>query len=469
MRCVNIGIGVIVLIVSLAFGAENIMDGALVEKADGQSLGPMVQYHVPGQATVKWETEQPSASRVILLLDGKQVDQVEDKTLRKKHELILENLEPNTFYNYVVCSTIDGEESRSGFYGFDTTFNYTLPEIDEKNSPFPVDDLTNIYSAAAEYIMEQSGIQQGYALVYGFGQGRLAWELIKRTNLVVVGLDDDQRRVEEARERLKDTGIYGTRVTVRYVASLADTPLTGNFANLIVSDKNVSTSEPPGTTDEVLRLLRPAGGVAFIGGAAESNVDALQQWLNVSEGSPETTLLDVNDDGWIHIVRAALPGTGSWTHQYGRADNATNSGEELCGAGATTDMEVQWLGRPGADFGIDRNPRMPAPLAVNGRLFHQGLNRMAALDAYNGTILWMLEIPALRRVNMPRDCSNWCADDDFLYVAVENLLWQIEAQTGNISRTYSLPEDRLEGYDWGFVAQEAGILIRQSGCAKCHV
>ena len=49
------------------------------------------------------------------------------------------------------------------------------------------------------------------------------------------------------------------------------------------------------------------------------------------------------------------------------------------------------------------------PLAINGRLFIQGLHRIAALDAYNGAILWSLEIPDLERFNMPRDCSNWCA------------------------------------------------------------
>ena len=76
-----------------------------------------------------------------------------------------------------------------------------------------------------------------------------------------------------------------------------------------------------------------------------------------------------------------------------------------CISSVSSELEVRWLGRPGADFGIDRNPRMPAPLAVGGRLFHQGMNRMVALDAFNGAILWSLEIPDLRRVNIPRDCA----------------------------------------------------------------
>lgn len=120
---------------------------------------------------------------------------------------------------------------------------------------------------------------------------------------------------------------------------------------------------------------------------------------------------------------------------------------------------MQWFGRPGADFGIDRNPRMPAPLAANGRLFHQGLNRIAAIDAYNGAILWSLEIPLLRRVNMPRDASNWCADNDFIYVAIRDRCWRLTASNGDLHQAYTLPKqvDR-DLYDWGYIAQEDSLV-----------
>jgi hypothetical protein len=69
------------------------------------------------------------------------------------------------------------------------------------------------------------------------------------------------------------------------------------------------------------------------------------------------------------LTRPPLEGSGEWTHQYGDAANTANSGETLSGTRSTNDLTVQWVGRPGGDFGIDRNPRMPAPVAANGRLF----------------------------------------------------------------------------------------------------
>lgn len=453
MRTITTGIVLIVLLSGLVQGAEDELNGALVQKAAGQSLGPMVQYYAPGQATVSWETEMPGSSAVRVYLEGREVAHVTDSMPRLQHTLTVDGLEPNTVYNYTLHTNSNGRESGSDIYFFDTTFNYTLPRVDAGLSPFPEDDLTDAYSAAADRIAT-TRIQQGYAVVYGFGEGRLAYELAKRTNLVIVGLDDNTDTVKKARSLLKNTGLYGTRITVRLIKSLDTTPLTSHFANLVVSDDVVKTGMPRGSAKEVVRLLRPSSGVAFMGGGATlADGAALKTWLDDSAGVAETTTSEVTDDGWIHIVRAPLPGIGSWTHQYGRADNSANGDEELGGAIATTDLEVQWFGRPGADFGIDRNPRMPAPLAVNGRLFHQGLNRMVAMDAYNGALLWLTEVPALRRVNIPRDSSNWCADNDFLYVAVEDRLWRVEAQTGALATSYRLPKERKEGYDWGFVAQ----------------
>ena len=47
---------------------------------------------------------------------------------------------------------------------------------------------------------------------------------------------------------------------------------------------------------------------------------------------------------------------------------------------------------------------------------------IVAADAYNGTTLWALETPHFERFNVPRDCSNWCADQDAVYAAVRDRL-----------------------------------------------
>ena len=153
------------------------------------------------------------------------------------------------------------------------------------------------------------------------------------------------------------------------------------------------------------------------------------------------------------------PKLANWGHQYGPSGNASFSGETLSGVDNTADLEMKWIGRPGADFGIDRNPRMPAPLAVGGRLFHQGMNRMIALDAFNGAVLWSLEIPDLRRVNIPRDSANWCADTSHVYAAVKDRLWVIDAATGKMLRTVLLPHEYEQDFQWGYVAVTEDLVL----------
>jgi outer membrane protein assembly factor BamB len=171
-----------------------------------------------------------------------------------------------------------------------------------------------------------------------------------------------------------------------------------------------------------------------------------------------------SDDGdWAILKKKSLPGAGSWTHQYGDSGNSANSHDTLSGAARTDQLAAQWFGPPGADFGLDRNPRMPAPLAVSGRLYHQGMNRMVAVDSFNGTVLWSLEIPDLRRVNLPRDASNWCADNERLYAAILDRCWIVDGATGEVERTLQLPQASWrETHHWGYIGQADSILFGSS-------
>ena len=131
------------------------------------------------------------------------------------------------------------------------------------------------------------------------------------------------------------------------------------------------------------------------------------------------------------------------------------------GARTAPELVVQWIGRPGPRYQADRNGRKPPPLAVAGRIFLQGLHRLLALDHYNGSVLWSLEVPEMDRYNMPRDCGNWCADDKSLYVAIHDKCWKISAAEGRLLEVFdvnSTTEDLVPS-DWGYVAREADLLI----------
>ena len=119
------------------------------------------------------------------------------------------------------------------------------------------------------------------------------------------------------------------------------------------------------------------------------------------------------------------------------------------------------LGAPGPRAQPDRNGRKPSPLSKNGRLFVQGLHRLIGVDAFNGTPLWSLEIPALERFNMPRDCGNWCVDNDFVFVAVRGHCWQIDARNGRVVKMHDVTAgDRTDWhYDWSYVARVGDTLL----------
>ena len=127
-------------------------------------------------------------------------------------------------------------------------------------------------------------------------------------------------------------------------------------------------------------------------------------------------------------------------------------------AETTDDLEMQWIGRPGPRYQADRNGRKTPPISTGGRLFLQGLDRIVAVNIYNGTILWSREIPYARRFNMPRDCGNWCADDEFIYLAIRDRCWQLDAKTGHVTRHLQTPTSG-KPVDWGYIADAGDLLV----------
>jgi outer membrane protein assembly factor BamB len=420
-------------------------------------LGPYVRYDSSSTAVVCWETKQPVASILICGPKDRPQKRIADTTPKKVHEVRFDALESGGVYTYQVAVPGSSGEQTDGPYEFDTTFNYRPESIAKIASPWPD---AGQYKSAAERIIRDTGVTKGYCVLYGFGDGRLAYELAKRTDLIIVGVSEDAAAVTKARKLLSDAGLYGPRITVRHVESMAKLPFTDGFANLIVSEDILAGGKPTGSAAEMFRILKP-GGSALLGAPQGGPVEA---WLKAGKVD---SVISCENGWWAGITRDIPAGFGVWTHQYGLPNNSSFGGETLGGATKTGDLQVQWVGRPGADFGLDRNPRMPAPLAVNGRLFHQGMNRVIAMDSGNGAPLWTVSIPDLRRVNMPRDASNWCADRDNVYVALRNACWRLDANTGKRTATHRLPNKaKLATHDWGYVARSGKLLYASSVKAR---
>lgn len=437
------------------------------------ALGPFVQYVTPMSARIHWRTREACASVVEYGLagpgakhspgielkgqhQGKLDRRVEDLQPKQHHTLILTDLPPNQVYAYRVVGAGPDMGRATPVYELDTALNYA-PRPFTATDPFETSLRSTRIKQLAREMLSQTDTTKGYCLVWGIGDGQLAYELARQSQLTVVGLDEDAARIREVTETLYQAGAYGARVTLQQVPDMGEVPFPSHFANLIVSERALGQDECPGTVQELERVLQPYHGLAVLGSLG-ADPHALKSWL--APLSERCQKVELTGESFYTLKKPALAGAGSWTHQYGDAGNTAHSREALAGVSATDQLQVQWIGHPGADFGVDRNPRMPAPLAVSGRLFHQGMNRMVALDSYNGTVLWSLEIPDLHRVNLPRDACNWCADRSCLYVAVKDKCWVIDQRSGALKRVYTLPADLTDGkMDWGYVAHQDGVLF----------
>jgi len=446
------------------------------------ALGPYVQYVAPMSARIHWWTKDACASVLEYGLagpgakhspgielkgqhQGKLERRAEDLEPKKQHSLTITDLRAHKVYAYRVAGNDPDGAQATPVYELDMALNYSLRPLKTAKDPFRDSASSPRIKTLAQEILSKTGIDKGYCLVWGIRSGQLAYELAAQSQLTVVGVDKDASRIAEVTETLYGAGAYGARITMQHIPYLGEAPLPSpgeapfpsHFANLIVSERALAQEACPGSAQELRRILQPGHGVAVLGSLTNTS-ETIGAWL--APVSDDCRKEDYAQGTFYAIRKPPLPGAGSWTHQYGDAGNTAHSHEELAGVSTTNFLQVQWIGHPGADFGVDRNPRMPAPLAVSGRLFHQGMNRMVALDSYNGTILWSLEIPDLQRVNLPRDASNWCADRSRLYVAVKDRCWVLAQQTGELLRAHTLPPDLMgEERDWGYVAQEDGVLF----------
>jgi outer membrane protein assembly factor BamB len=300
------------------------------------------------------------------------------------------------------------------------------PEI--KAEPYANDSLSETYKAAAEKILAESGVKKGYALVLDCGQGRLAYELAKRTELKIVGLEKDPGKLATARKNLEAAGLLGKRVVVE---PWDLTSLPNYFANLIVSDGMLTTGRTAGTREEGLRILRPWGGAACLSFHRDGEVV------------------------WEKFVRGPLEGASAWTQQYCDPQNTACSGDELVHG----PLGILWFGGPGPQGMVERHACAQSPVSMDGRLFMQGEELIMAVDAFNGTLLWKREIPGAVRVKVKADCGNLVVTQDGLFVAAHDKCYRLNPETGETIREYKVPPSS-DGVPrrWGYISVINNIL-----------
>lgn len=317
--------------------------------------------------------------------------------------------------------------SYDNFFNFNTRVNMVFPKA-SRAARRAVDDFLKGHTA-----------EKGLCLVFGNDAGETALALAARTPMNVVGIYGQEKEYHTFVEDLQKERVYSRKLSALKVDSLQEIPILSEMADLVWV--NEGEEQQP---DEVIRLIAPHKLAVVTG------LDDPWTWLAKATLDWQVTVVRA-DDGMLVLKKNPIEDIGEWSHQHGDLRNASYGGESLFGNTETSDFETQWMGRPGARFITDRSGRKPAPLAVSGRLFMQGKERIAAMSAYNGSILWMKDIPGLLRMNVARDCSNWAADSAWLYVATRQHLLQIDQQTGEICRTYTMQHPNDSAYHWGYI------------------
>lgn len=393
-----------------------------------------LRYLSSSRAELRWESNLPGSSTVAYGTDRTLGTFVESSSRGTSHSVILENLELGRDLYYRIAVKHESGRKISEYFMVEAAMNYRLPELTEEQKASLLSNTeTSVFPKVGDTLdAKVTGI---FVVDHSVADECLPF-LLSKQDLTTLVVFDEEDELEAFRKRWYDKGVYGIHLSAQLGKDLPP-----EFANGVII--------PPESVEQASKWLSPSGSLLCrsSGPPPSLNYRTLPvQWSKVV------------GDFWLG-TQASLETLSRWDHQYGSPSNASFVEESLGGVDNTSDLEVRWLGRPGADFGIDRNPRMPAPLVVGGRLFHQGMNRMVAVDAFNGAILWSLEIPKLRRVNIPRDSGNWCADESRVYVAVGDCLWLIDAATGEMLHTIEPPQIEQEDIDWGYIASTENYLV----------
>ena len=316
-------------------------------------------------------------------------------------------------------------------YCFDDSGNRspTVIETMRAGSPYPSD---GEYAEAAEEIIRAGGVTDGYCLDLGCGDGALAYELAKRTNLQVYAVESDAEKVRVAREKLDDAGMYGVRVTV-HQQDIENAAYPPYFANLIVSARSVVQGAEAVPTGKALNCQRPYGGVAAFG----------------KPGAMRTS------------ARGKLEGAGAWTHQYCDPANTCCSTDTL----VKGPLGMLWF--RDSDFLMpSRHGRGPAPLFADGRLFVEGMHALRAVDAYNGRTLWEFPLDDIltpydqeHLVGTASTNSNFCLAGDSIYLRTGARCLRIDAATGRQISVFPTPLPAGQPGTWGYIACDNGTLF----------
>ncbi len=313
--------------------------------------------------------------------------------------------------------------------------------------PVPEDAWTR----KARAILDLAGVREGYCVLWGAGNGRLAEELARQGDLPVVAVDPDARKVEEARSMLAAAGLYGERAEV-HAGDPATFPLPPFLAGLMVSEEPIGLDRE--AAGKLFSSLRPYGGIACLP-AGSAKVEDLAAWL------PEAEVKERG--GFLLVARpGAPPGAGDWTHEHADAANTRVSRDRRVKA----PLGLLWFGGSSNEDILPRHGHGPQPQAIDGRLFIEGMDLIRAMDIYTGRVLWETELPGvgsffnnvLHQPGANASGSNYVSTPDGIYVVNGRTCTRLDPATGRVMSEFRLPGEKGPPL-WGCINVHEDLLV----------
>ncbi len=252
------------------------------------------------------------------------------------------------------------------------------------------------------------------------GQVDTVIQLAKGSELRVYCQSSDAKQVAALRGAVEKARLLGQRVFVQHGSSIL-IHLGSNMADCVLASSDVK--HPPSDA-ELLRVLRPLA-TAHIGNRK--------------------------------LVKPIPEGIDEWTHPYHGPDNNPQSSDKL----VKGDFQTQFLADP------KFSPMPEQTVVAGGRIYkamghiaHKAnqnamLNKRLCINAYNGTILWMRDLPKGFMIHR----NTMIATADALYMGDHESCKVFDGKTGDIRQQITVPKDLTDGPVWKWMAMRGERLI----------
>jgi outer membrane protein assembly factor BamB len=313
----------------------------------------------------------------------------------------------------------------------------------------------------AEAILKAAPAREGYAVLWGLGDGRLLHELVRQSQFHLIVVEPSEAKVLEARADLTREDLYGSRVSI-----VPGRPETVTLPPYLAS---VMVCEDPGVLGDqpaedflkrAVQSLRPFGGVACF-----DPLPALEEKLSAVVAKLPGGQMKSQDGLALLIREGALPGAGNWTHEHADAANTRVSPDQIVKA----PLGLLWFGGPSHDSILPRHGHGPQPQVIDGRLIIEGVDLLRALDIYTGRMLWEAPLPGVgalynnlaHQPGANASGGNFVCTPDSIYVAYKHGCVRLDPATGNRIDEFHLPVAPGENGPplWGYLSVEGDYLI----------